>query len=94
MAVNDAVLELLFRHDANVAQDRAGQAFEHVQPRTVFERESEFEASCRLLGELGIGFLADMRGMIVGEIQRTRGCHADPWSGIEVPGQRSMPAAD
>jgi hypothetical protein len=53
IAVNDAVLELLFGRDTNMVQDRVGQALDNVLTRTVLGRESEFEASYRLLGELG-----------------------------------------
>ena len=67
--VHDAILEFLFGRDADVAQDRAGElgeeAFDKVEPGTVFGREGEFEAVGRLLRDPGSGLFGDVRGMII-----------------------------
>jgi hypothetical protein len=52
---HDAVLELLFGCDADMAQHRAGElgeeALDEIEPRAVLGGEGEFEAVGRLLGE-------------------------------------------
>ena len=66
---DDALLEFLFRCDADVAQDGAGklgkEALDEIEPRAVLGREGEFEAASGLLGEPSFGFLGKVRGMIV-----------------------------
>ena len=66
---DDALLEFLFRCDADVAQDGAGklgkEALDEIEPRAVLGREGEFEAASGLLGEPSFGFLGNVRGMIV-----------------------------
>ncbi len=66
---NDAVLELLFGCDADVAQDRAGElgeeTLDEIEPGAVLGREGEFELTGRLLGEPSLGLLGDVRQMIV-----------------------------
>ena len=65
----DAVLEFLFGCDADMAQHRAGElgeeAFDEIEPRAVLWGEGEFNWTGRLLGEPSLGFLADVRQMIV-----------------------------
>ena len=52
---HDAVLELLFGCDADVAQHRAGElgeeTFDEVEPRAMLGGEGEFETARRLIGE-------------------------------------------
>ena len=66
---HDAVLELLFGCDADVAQDRARElgkeTLDEIEPGTVCGREGEVEAACRLIGEPSLGLFGDVRGMIV-----------------------------
>ena len=66
---DDALLEFLFRCDADVAQDGAGklgkEALDEIEPGAVLGREGEFEAAGGLLGEPSFGFLGNVRGMIV-----------------------------
>ena len=66
---HDAVLELQFGCDADMAQHRAGElgeeAFDEIKPGAVLGREDEFEAAGRLLGEPSLGLLGDVRRMIV-----------------------------
>ena len=66
---HDPILEFLFGCDADVAQHRAGEfgeeAFDQIEPGAVGGREGEFEAAGRLMGEPSLGFLGNMRGMIV-----------------------------
>src|SRR5208337_1918233 len=66
---HDAVLELLFGCDADVAQDRAGElgeeALDEVEPGAVLGREDKFETADRLTGEPSLCLLGDVRGMIV-----------------------------
>ncbi len=58
---DDALLEFLFRCDADVAQDGAGklgkEALDEIEPGAVLGREGEFEAAGGLLGEPSFGFL-------------------------------------
>ena len=65
----DAILELLFGCDADVAQDRAGElgeeTLDEIEPGAVLGREGEFELTGRLLGEPSLGLLGDVRRMIV-----------------------------
>ena len=66
---HDAVLELLFGCDADVAQHRAGElgeeTFDEVEPRAMLGGEGEFETARRLIGEPRLCLLGDVRGMIV-----------------------------
>ena len=66
---HDALLELVFGGDANVAQDGASElgeeALDEVEPRSMLGREGELEAAGRLFGEPSLGFLGDVSGMIV-----------------------------
>ena len=66
---DDALLEFLFRCDADVAQDGAGklgkEALDEIEPGAVLGREGEFESAGGLLGEPSFGFLGDVRRMIV-----------------------------
>ena len=66
---HDAILELLFGCNTDVAQDGACQlgkeAFNQVQPGAMLGSEGKFEAARRLLGEPGFRLLGDVRGMIV-----------------------------
>ena len=52
---HDAVLELLFGCDADMAQHRAGElgeeTLDEVKPEAVLGREGEFEATDRLVRE-------------------------------------------
>ena len=58
---DDAILEFLFRCDADMAQHRAGElgeeAFDEIEPRAVLGGEGEFEATGRLLGQPSLGLL-------------------------------------
>ena len=69
---HDAILELLFGCDADVAQDRARElgeeALDEVEPGAVLGGEGEFESTGRLLGEPSLGLLGDVRRMIVARI--------------------------
>ena len=62
---HDALLELMFGGDADVAQDGASElgeeALDEVEPRAVLGRESELEAARGLFGESGFGLLGDVR---------------------------------
>ena len=66
---HDALLELVFGGDADVAQDGASEfgeeALDEVEPGAVLRREGELEAAGRLFGEPSLGFLGDVGGMIV-----------------------------
>ena len=66
---DDALLVFLFRCDSDVAQDGAGklgkEALDEIEPGAVLGREGEFEAAGGLLGEPSLGFLGDVRRMIV-----------------------------
>src|SRR5262249_13198898 len=66
---NEALLELLFGGDTDVAQDGAGQlgeeAFDEVEPGAVLGSEGELKPAGGLLGEPSSGLSGDMRGMIV-----------------------------
>ena len=66
---HDAVLELLFGCDTNVAQDGAGElgeeTLDEIEPGAVLGREGEFELTGRRLGEPSLGLLGDLRRMIV-----------------------------
>ena len=66
---HEAILELLLRCDADVAQDGAGEfgkeALDEIEPGAVFGCEGEFEAVRGLTGEPGSGLFGDVRGMIV-----------------------------
>ncbi len=58
---HDAILELLFGCDADVAQDRASklgeEALDEVEPGAVLGGEGEFETAGRLTGEPGLCLL-------------------------------------
>ena len=58
---HDAVLELLFGCDADVAQDRAGElgeeALDEVEPGAVLGREDKFETAGWLTGEPSLSSL-------------------------------------
>ena len=75
-SVHDALLELLLRRYANVAQDRAGklgeEAFDQVEPGPVCRCEGELEAAGWSSGEPSSGFSRDVSGMII-ENQLDRG---------------------
>ena len=66
---HDAIPELLFGRDADMAQRGAGQfgeeALDEVEPRAVLGSEGELEAARGLLGEPGFGLLGDMSRMII-----------------------------
>ena len=66
---HDAVLELLFGCDSDVAQDGAGELgkepLDEIEPGAMLWREGEFKAAGRLIGEPSFGLLGDVRGMIV-----------------------------
>ena len=66
---DDAVLEFLLGCDADMAQHRAGElgeeTLDEIKPGAVLGREDEFEAAGGLLGEPSLGFLGDVRRMIV-----------------------------
>ena len=66
---HDAILELLFGCNTDVAQDGAcelgKEAFNQVQPGAMLGSEGKFEAARRLWGEPGFRLLGDVRGMIV-----------------------------
>ena len=66
---HDAVFELVFGGDADVAQDGARElgeeALDQVEPGAMLGREGELEAAGGLFGEPGFGLLGDVRGMIV-----------------------------
>jgi hypothetical protein len=67
---HDAILEFLFRCDADVAQHGAGElgkeTLDQVEPGAVRGREGEFEAMRGLLSDPGSGLSGAVRGMIVG----------------------------
>src|SRR5579862_6366549 len=73
---DDALLEFVFRGDADVAQDGSGElgeeALDEVEPGAVLGREGELEAAGWLSGKPGSGFSGDMRRMVV-EDQLDRG---------------------
>src|SRR4249919_2961911 len=58
---HDAILQLLFGCDADMAQDGAGElgeeTLDEVEPGAVLRREGEFEAAGGPLGEPGLGLL-------------------------------------
>jgi hypothetical protein len=66
---HDAIPELLFGRDADMAQHGAGQfggeALDEVEPRAVLGSEGELEVARGLLGEPGFGLLGDMSRMII-----------------------------
>src|SRR5271157_4636817 len=66
---HDAVLELLFGCDSDVAQDGAGElgeeTLDEIEPGAVLGREDELESTGRLLGEPSLGLFGDVRRMIV-----------------------------
>ena len=65
----DAILELEFRSDADVAQDGAGElgeeALDEIERGAVVGREGEFETVRRLACKRGSGLLGNVCGMIV-----------------------------
>ena len=73
---DDALLEFLFRGDADVAQNRAGElgekALDEVKPGAMGGREGEGEAMRGLERDKGSGLLGEVRRMIV-EDQLDRG---------------------
>ena len=73
---HDALLKLMLRSHADVAQDRSGElgeeALDEVEPGAVRGCERELEASGRASGKPSSGFSGDVRGMIV-EDQLDRG---------------------
>src|SRR5208337_1851207 len=83
---HDAVLELLFGCDADVAQDRAGElgeeALDEVEPGAVLGREDKFETADRLTGEPSLCLLGDVRGMIV---EDQLDCRMGRIGGVEKP---------
>ena len=66
---HDAILELLFGGDTDVAEDGAGElgkeALDEIEPGAMFRCEGEFEAARGLIGEPGSGLLGDVGRMIV-----------------------------
>jgi hypothetical protein len=66
---HDAILELLFGCNSDVAQDGARKLgkeafnFNQVQPRAMLGSEGKFEAARRLFGEPGFRLLGDVRGI-------------------------------
>ena len=66
---HDAIPELLFGRDVDIAQHGAGQfgeeALDEVEPRAMLGSEGELEAARGLLGEPGFCLPGDTRGMIV-----------------------------
>src|SRR5262249_4349442 len=66
---NEALPELLFGGDTDVAQDGAGQlgeeAFDEVEPGAVLGSEGELKSAGGLLGEPSSGLSGDMGGVIV-----------------------------
>src|SRR5271165_2625776 len=66
---HDAVLELLFGCDSDVAQDGAGElgeeTLDEIEPGTMLGREGEFETADRPTGEPSLCLFGDVRGMIV-----------------------------
>src|SRR5271165_616048 len=66
---HDALLELLFGCDSDVAQDGAGELgkepLDEIEPGAMLWREGEFKAAGRLIGEPSFGLLGDVRRMIV-----------------------------
>ena len=66
---HDAIFELLFGCNTDVAQDGAcklgKEAFNQVQPGAMLGSEGKFETARRLLGEPGFHLLGDVCGMIV-----------------------------
>ena len=72
----DALLELLFGSNADMAQDGAcklgKETLDEVEPRAVLGRERELETAGGLSSEPSFGLLGDVRGMIV-EDQFDRG---------------------
>jgi hypothetical protein len=73
---DDAVLEFLFRGDADMAQDGAGQLgkepLDQIEPGAMGRRERELEAALGLPSEPRFCLLGDVGGMIV-EDQLDRG---------------------
>src|SRR5271169_4966921 len=69
---DDALLEFLFRCDADVTQDGAGklrkEALNEIEPGAVLGREGELEAASGLLGEPSFGFLRNVRIRTTGDI--------------------------
>ena len=65
----DPRFEFLLRCDADVTEHGprhlGEEAFHEVEPRTVLRREHEGEAALWLGGEPCLGFLGDVRGMVV-----------------------------
>jgi hypothetical protein len=78
----EAVLELLLRCDADVAQDGAGEfgkeALDKIEP--VIGSESEFEATRRLTGEPDYALFEDLRGIVA---YSQLGCRPRRIGGIE-----------
>ena len=66
---HDAVFELLFGCDADVAQDRASElgeeALDEVEPGAVLGGEGKFQTADRLIGEPSLCLLGAVGGMIV-----------------------------
>src|SRR4029453_4144771 len=66
---HEALLELLFGGDTDVAQDGAGQlgeeAFDEVEPGAVLGSEGELKSAGGLLGGPSSRLSGDMRGVIV-----------------------------
>src|SRR5208282_4475073 len=65
---HDAMLELLFGCDADVAQDRAGELGEEALDEV--EREDKFETADWLTGEPSLCLLGDVGGVIVEELEK------------------------
>lgn len=67
--LDDALFELVFRADANVAEHRAGsfgeEALDEIEPRPVLGGEHELKASLGLRRKPRLGLLRNVRGVIV-----------------------------
>ena len=72
----EAIVEFLLGSDPDMARrgarELAEEAFDQVEPRAVFRREDEDEASFGLCGEPRLGLFGDVGGMMV-EDQFDRG---------------------
>jgi hypothetical protein len=66
---HQALLEFVFRSNADMAEDRAGQlgkeALDQIEPRAMGRRESEGEAPRRLRRKPSRGLARDVRRMVV-----------------------------
>jgi hypothetical protein len=67
--LDDALFELMFRADANVAEHRAGgfgeEALDEIEPRPVLWGEHELKAPLGSRRQPSLGLLRNVRGVIV-----------------------------